>query len=146
MIKIEIQRTLPFPLAGIFSRLDDIVKLRALKKDIRELSLVRSESGLQIADATIGLPLFLSFRARLSCATRLEKYCELKQVKGEFREYLCIYELSDSQGGTDISVSVTIRFRFGFAMIISFLIEPLLRRRIEREFARIEKLELARAL
>ena len=146
MIKIDIQRTIPYPRAGVFTHLEDIRTLSTLKKDIRDITLVRNEPGLQIADAQIRLPFFQSFDARLSCTTRLEKYCELKQVKGGFREYLCIYNLADTPRGTDISVSLTIRFPLGPAALLSYVIAPFMRMRLENELLRIEKRESSRAL
>jgi hypothetical protein len=146
MIKIELERTLPYQRSEVFTHFENIQSLSTLKKDVKSFSLVRDEPGLQIADSHIRLPFFLSFKSRLSCTTRLEKYCELKQVKGDFREYLCIYKLSDSPQGTSISVSLVIRFPLGPAALLAYMVAPLMRRRLEGELHRIEKQESARAL
>jgi hypothetical protein len=146
MIKIELQRTLPFPRSEVFTHLDNIRSLSTLKKDVKSYSLVRDEPGLQIADSQIRLPFFLSFNSRLSCTTRLEKYCELKQVKGDFREYLCVYKLSDSPQGTIVSVSLVIRFPLGPAALLAYMVAPFMRRRLEGELHRIEKRESTHAL
>jgi len=141
MISINHQITIECTRDEIFRHFDSIEKLAYLKKEIGAYSVARSEPGLQIIDSVVKFPMFIKTRARLKYTTVPDRSAELKCMKGGIKKYSCAYSLSDHGNATGVVVRLDLAFAFmspGF--LLSFLIAPLMRRRIKREFKLIERL------
>ncbi len=125
----------------IFQYLENIEKLSVIKKDIGPYSIARDEHGLQIIDSVMRFPFFITARGRFKYTTMPGKSAELKLLKGGMRQFICTYSLSDRGGETGIEARLRMSFPYtspGF--VLSFLIAPLMKRRIAREFKLLEKL------
>ncbi len=125
---------------AIFEIIEDIRKLGLIKKEMKNLSVAREEPGLQIVDTEmIFFP--LKIRSRLQYTTRPERYTELKQIKGLFKQYLCEYTITDTGLKSDLRISLKIKLPFfPLGFIISQLYKPICKLRLYREFSVIGKM------
>ena len=139
MIRITITKSYNCLRQDLFSRFESVHILLGAKKNLSPPRIARDEPGLQIIDTSVRI-LFLGYASRLRYTTEPEKSAELKQIHGEFKEYLCRYEFSDAGIHTNLRVSLRIKFPLGpFGFILSLILKPIVKMQIKRELQRIEK-------
>lgn len=139
MIHINITKTFNCTVAELFSLIDSIDRLAQVKKSLSRFTVARSEPGLQIADAVIP-NLVMNMNARLKYSTRPDNYAELKQISGDFREYLCTYTIREAGVDTVLDIELRVKFRLGpIGFLRSLPLKPLYRLRIHSELRRLER-------
>ncbi len=140
MIKLSLAQSYQCPPEDVFGRIDSIEKLLAIKKHVKRHRIARSEAGLQIVDASVRT-LIGSVESRMKYTTRPEKYTELKQISGGFREFECRYSLKDAGTSTELRIDVMIRFRYWpYGFLKSVFLKPLFAARTRRELRSIGKI------
>jgi len=139
MIEFQFSRSLFYTSAEVFEQIDNVRRLSRIKKEIRNYRIARDEAGLQIIDVIFGFPYF-NMMSRLRYVTHPEKFCELKQIKGSFKEYLCLYTLKQSGLYTELMVYLKIKFPYGpLGFLISKMLMPIISLQLKRELGAIEK-------
>ncbi len=140
MIKLSLIQTYNCPPEDVYGRIDSIEKLLSIKKHVKRHKIARSESGLQIIDASVRT-LVGSVESRMKYTTRPEKYTELKQISGGFREFEYRYSLKDTGSGTELRIDARIRFRYWpYGFLKSVFLKPLFAARTRRELRSIGKI------
>ena len=139
MIRITLKKSYNCQRQDLFSQFQSMQKLLAVKKNFAAPRIARDEPGLQIIDTSVRI-LFLSYGSRLKYTTRPETSAEVKQIHGKFKEYLCLYEFTDSGIHTDLTVSLRMKFPLGpIGFLLSLLLKPVVSLQLKRELKRIEK-------
>ncbi len=139
MIEFWFSRSLLCTSAEVFEQIDNVRSLSRIKKGIRNFRIARDEAGLQIVDVIFGFP-YCNMMSRLRYATHPEKSCELKQIKGSFKEYVCLYTLKQSGLYTELTVYLKIKFPYGpFGFLISKMLMPIVSLQLKSELGAIEK-------
>ncbi|GEM_PF-6643553 len=128
------EATLPLPPEKVFKKIEDVRALAMIKKELAKYSIVRNEAGLQILDAMIHLPLWITVPTRLKYMTQPGKFAELKQIRGGFTTYECAYTLRAAGEFTHVTIRFDIKLAGGLTgSAIQAVLSPFLKKRIEKE-------------
>jgi len=145
MITVRLRTTLSCSPGEAFGHFESIAALGGLKKELVGARIVRSEPGLEIADAILRLPVFIRAAARLKYTTVPETFAELKQIKGPFAEYRWTYSFGEIGGMARVDTEAMIRLPLGpIGFLLGLAIGPGIRGKMRRELKTLEKLTAPR--
>lgn len=140
MIDISLSNKFPYSGDRVFEQIDTSLKLAKIKKEINEHRVARDEPGLQIIDNTFWVG-FLKILSRMTYTTLSDNICELKQIKGHFREYSCVYTIRKRNGNSELEINLRIKLPYGpIGFLLSLMVEPFHKLRLKGEFKRLKKL------
>lgn len=141
MTTVRLRTTVGGAPVETFRSFESVSALARIKKELRDARIARSEIGLEIIDARLGLPFFLRPAARLKYTTVAGVSAELKQIRGPMAEYRWTYSFSEIGGITRIDAEAVIRPPFGpLGFLLGLLFTPGIKRRLHRELKALEKL------
>lgn len=138
MVKVILSQSYHHPVAKVFSILDHINKLARLKTDLHSYRIARDEEGLQLIDVDIRF-ILKRFPIRLAYTAVPQKYCELKMLKGSFKQYEYRYTVRGDSVFTTVTVQCTIKLPFKY-FIVAPLVRAIIKRRIEKELTLLERI------
>jgi len=138
MVKVILSQSYHYPLAKVFSALDHINKLARLKSDLHSYRIARDEEGLQLIDVDIRF-LLKRFPMRLKYTAVPQKYCELKILKGNLKQYEYRYTVTGDSVSATVTAQCTIKLPFRY-FIVAPLVRAIIKRRIKKELTLLEKI------
>lgn len=140
MIEIIISNNLPYTPDRVFEQLNTISELAKIKKELGGHHIARDEPGLQIIDNIFWVG-FLKINSRLTFTTLSGNICELKQLKGRFKEYRCTYTVQNHNGSAELEINLRIKLPYGpLGFLLSILVKPFYTFRLNGEFKKLKRL------
>ena len=138
MINVKLTKTYFRSAADIFNAINHINKLARLKTDIHNYRIARDEEGLQLIDVDIRF-IVKRFPVRLKYTAVPQKYCELKILKGNLKQYEYRYTVTGDSVSATVTAQCTIKLPFRY-FIVALLVRAIIKRRIKKELTLLEKI------
>ena len=140
MLEINLFKEYNCSKSELFELIDSIQKLSGIKRSLKNYRIARDEPGLQIIDNAFRIA-FIKIYSRLRYTTQPDISSDLKQIKGGFKEYYCLYSLKTEGELTRLDIQLRIKLPYGpIGFIVRKLINPFYKIRLNKEMKAIKKL------